>query len=90
MHQHMLNFFIYFFSIACIKCVPQGTGTLEHTILGTLNVACEENFGHFQYEILVVQYDDEKSRSINENHSLGHETISSSPSIEVELGGLTT
>lgn len=53
-------------------------------------VACEENFGHFQYEILVVQYDDEKSRSINENHSLGHETISSSPSIEVELGGLTT
>lgn len=53
-------------------------------------VACEENFGHFQYEILVVQYDDEKSRSINENHSLVHETISSSPSIEVELGGLTT
>lgn len=51
-------------------------------------VAYDENFGHFQHEI--VQYDDEKSRSINENHSLGHETISSSPSIEVELSGLTT
>lgn len=53
-------------------------------------VACEENFGHFQYEIQVVQYDDEKSRSISENHSLGHQTIPSSPSIEVKLGSPTT
>lgn len=87
---HALLFFFRLHALSVFRKLPKDRD------IGTFN------FGDFEWwlvkKTLVIfnmkyqQFNTmmKKSRSISENHSLGHQTIPSSPSIEVKLGSPTT